>query len=100
MTTPAAWTEACRVMPSSRRATASRSRTRGSFFSRSARAGVSLTARSSVISSWLGIRLATRFTSEIGISMTRPTSRTAARAFIVPNVMICATFSRPYFSVT
>ena len=29
--------------------------------------------------------------------MTRATSRTTARAFIVPNVMICATFSRPYF---
>ena len=28
--------------------------------------------------------------------MTRATSRTTARAFIVPNVMICATFSRPY----
>ena len=43
---------------------------------------------------------ATRSTSEIGISITRPTSRTTALAFIVPNVMICATFSRPYFSVT
>ena len=27
--------------------------------------------------------------------MTRATSRTTARAFIVPKVMICATFSRP-----
>ena len=52
------------------------------------------------MSSWLGISLATWSTSEIGISITRPTSRTTARAFIVPNVMICATFSRPYFSVT
>ena len=52
------------------------------------------------MSSWFGISLATRSTSEIGISMTRPTSRTTARAFIVPNVMICATFSRPYFAVT
>ena len=32
--------------------------------------------------------------------MTRATSRTTARAFIVPKVMICATFSRPYFRVT
>ena len=32
--------------------------------------------------------------------MTRATSRTTARAFIVPNVMIWATFSRPYFWVT
>ena len=31
---------------------------------------------------------------------TRPTSRTTAFAFIVPKVMICATFSRPYFRVT
>jgi hypothetical protein len=29
-----------------------------------------------------------------------PTSRMTARAAIVPNVMIWATFSRPYFSVT
>jgi len=43
---------------------------------------------------------ATRSTSLMGISITRPTSRTTAFAFIVPNVMICATFSRPYFSVT
>ena len=44
-----------------------------------------------------GISLATLSTSANGISITRPTSRTTAFAFIVPNVMICATFSRPYF---
>ena len=43
---------------------------------------------------------ATRSTSANGMSSERPTSRTTARAFIVPNVMICATFSRPYFWVT
>ena len=30
----------------------------------------------------------------------RPTSFTAAFAAMVPKVMICATFSRPYFCVT
>ena len=55
---------------------------------------------SSVMSSAGGIALATRSASAYGMSITRPTSRTTARAFIVPNVMICATFSRPYFRVT
>ena len=34
------------------------------------------------------------------MSSTRPTSRTTAFAFIVPKVMIWATFSRPYLRVT
>jgi hypothetical protein len=34
------------------------------------------------------------------MSSARPTSRTTALAFIVPNVMICETFSRPYLRVT
>ena len=50
-------------MPSSRRATASRSLTRASVCSRSASGGLSSSARSSVISSWFGISLATRSTS-------------------------------------
>ena len=40
--------------------------------------------------------LATPSTSPSGTSSARPTSRTAARAPIVPKVMICATFSWPY----
>ena len=48
----------------------------------------------------LGIILAKRFTSGNGISSTRPTSRMTARAASVPKVMICATRSCPYFSVT
>ena len=44
-----------------------------------------------------GICLAMRSTSAYGMSMTRPTSRMTAFAFMVPNVMICETFSRPYF---
>ncbi|MND04991.1 hypothetical protein D3C83_255340 [compost metagenome] len=52
------------------------------------------------MSSWFGTSFATRSASEIGISITRATSRMAALAFIVPKVMICATRSRPYFSVT
>ncbi len=34
------------------------------------------------------------------MSSTRPTSRTTAFAFMVPKVMIWATFSRPYLRVT
>ena len=34
------------------------------------------------------------------MSSTRPTSRTTALAFMVPKVMIWATFSRPYFFMT
>ena len=45
-----------------------------------------------------GICLAMRSTSAYGMSMARPTSRTTALAFIVPKVMICETFSRPYFA--
>ena len=52
------------------------------------------------MSSAAGICLAMRSTSAYGMSMARPTSRTTALAFIVPKVMICETFSRPYFRVT
>ena len=41
-----------------------------------------------------------RSTSAYGMSIARPTSRTTALAFIVPKVMICETFSRPYLRVT
>ena len=41
-----------------------------------------------------------RSTSPYGRLITRPTSRIAARAPIVPNVMICATRSAPYLSTT
>ena len=44
--------------------------------------------------------MATLFASASGMSSARATSRTAAFAFIVPNVMIWATFSRPYLRVT
>ena len=44
--------------------------------------------------------MATLLASASGMSSARATSLTAAFAFIVPNVMIWATFSRPYFRVT
>ena len=47
-----------------------------------------------------GTILAMRSLSAKERSSTRDTSRTTAFAFIVPKVMICATFSRPYFWVT
>jgi hypothetical protein len=66
----------------------------------SASSGLSASAFSSVMSSAAGICFAIRSTSAYGMSSARPTSRTTAFAFIVPKVMICATFSRPYFRVT
>ncbi len=45
-----------------------------------------------------GIILAIWSTSSSGTPIARPTSRTAARAFIRPKVTICATRSLPYFS--
>ena len=72
----------------------------GSFAAMSLSTGFSASALSSVMSSAGGICLAIRSTSAYGMSSARPTSRTTAFAFIVPNVMICATFSRPYLRVT
>ena len=57
MTTPAAWTEAWRVIPSRRRATARSSLTRSSFCSMSLSTGFSSSAFSSVMSSAGGIGL-------------------------------------------
>ena len=45
-----------------------------------------------------GIALAMRSPTMYGLPSTRAASRTAARALIVENVMICATRSLPYFS--
>ena len=72
----------------------------GSFAAMSFSTGFSASALSSVMSSAGGICFAMLLTSAYGMSSARPTSRTTAFAFIVPNVMICATFSRPYFRVT
>ncbi len=47
-----------------------------------------------------GMSLAIRSTSPYGMSSARPTSFTAAFAAIVLKVMICATWSRPYFCCT
>ncbi len=72
----------------------------GSFCSICRSVSLSSSALSSVMSSAGGICLATLSTSANDISRTRPTSLMTAFAFIVPKVMICATFSRPYFWVT
>ena len=83
-------------MPSSRCATVSSSLTRSSFVLHllEGRAFVERFGERHVERG--GMALATRSASAYGMSITRATSRTTARAFIVPNVMICATFSRPY----
>jgi hypothetical protein len=49
---------------------------------------------------WNGISFAMPSQKRYGRSSTRPTSRTAALAAIVPKVAICATDSAPYFFFT
>ena len=100
ITTPAAWTPALRAIPSRRRATSSTSPTRGSFWLAWANPGSMRMASASEMFRTLGTILVMRSTSAKLMSSTRPTSLMAARAPSVPMVMICATCSRPYFSVT
>ena len=99
ITTPAAWVEEFLAMPSKRKQRSNSSFTDASLSYRSLS---SFTSKDffKVIPSSLGIILANRFTSGKGISSTRPTSRITARAASVPKVIICATRSCPYFSVT
>ncbi len=101
MTTPAAWMEAWRTWPSSFRAMAM-SWAILVFFAWSSRSsGTALMAASRVASGpTAGMSLAMRSTSGSGTSRTRPTSRMAARAAIVPKVMIWLTLSWPYLFVT
>ncbi len=87
-------------MPSSRRAASSTSATRGSFWLACANPGSILMAFSSEMFNTFGTSFVSRSTSAKLISSTRPTSLIAARAPSVPMVTICATCSRPYFSVT
>ena len=47
-----------------------------------------------------GTSLASRSTSAYGTRSTRPTSRSTARAAMVPKVMICATCPSPYLRAT
>src|SRR5258708_5426331 len=71
-----------------------------SFFIASTSAGESFLAVSSETSGPAGIVLAPLSTRPYGRPRTRPTSRTTDLAAIVPNVMIWATFSFPYFCRT
>ena len=101
MTTAEAWTEACRVQPSSALATSQSARTSPCVWTASASCGLLPSASSSVMfSGKFGTSLAIRSTSVYGMLSTRPTSRIAAFAPIVPKVMMWATRSRPYFSAT
>ena len=99
MTTPAAWIESCRTSPSSGFARSTISFATGSV-SYAVFSSPDFRHSASVWPGPSGISLAIRSTTPYGISSTRPASRTAARAAIVPNVMIWATRSRPYFSAT
>ena len=100
MTTPAAWVEALRATPSRCRAKSMIRLTDGSASTCSRSAGAISSASSSLMPSWLGTALAMRSTSPYECPSTRPTSRMAARASIVPKVMIWATWSWPYLRPT
>jgi hypothetical protein len=102
ISTPPACMPTLRVRPSSASASDSSSRTSSSFCSRSAISGSTSRAWRSVIClpGWNGISLAMASQKRYGRSSTRPTSRTAAFAAIVPNVAICDTDSAPYFFFT
>ena len=100
MTTPAAWVLAFRATPSRCRAKSVMRLIAGSASTCSRSAGAVRMASSSVIPSWFGTAFAMRSTSPYEWPSTRPTSRIAARASIVPKVMICATWSWPYLRPT
>ncbi len=99
ITTPAAWVLAWRYRPSSCSAISS-SRAHalvGRRASRCSRGSPSIACCSVTgLAGLLGISSATLLTCPNGSPSTRPTSRTAARACSLPNVMICATRSAPY----
>ena len=102
MTTPAACTELCRFNPSIRMTSSSRPRIRASERYRSAISFTFSIASAAVIENpgSEGISFAIRSVS-CGVNpCTRPTSRTAARASMVPKVMIWPTDSAPYLSRT
>ena len=65
-----------------------------------ANARITVDLENQTVSASDGTSFATRSTSWYGKPITRPTSRMAARAAMVPKVMICATWSAPYFSTT
>ena len=100
MTTPAAWIESWRMRPSSGFARSMISFAAGSVSYAFLRSEPGLRQSASVWPGPSGISFAILSTTPYGISSTRPASRTAARAAIVPKVMIWATRSRPYFSET
>ncbi len=102
--TPHACTPVLRTFPSSCWAKSITSRTSGLGLSASAansltnlRQFLKLTLPSGILS---GTRRARRLASGNGSSMTFATSFMAILVAMVPYVIICATFSAPYFSVT
>ena len=103
MTTAAAWIDALRTMPSSPCATSTICLAVGSFATSlasswpGARQSAKLGGRPCCGS---GISLASRSPIAYSWPSTRAASRVAARGNILPNVMICATRSAPYLSVT
>ena len=97
ITTPAAWVLACLETPSTFLANASSFLTVSSLASsRSSKLDVSACS----IENFTGINFASLSATEYAVPITRPTSRIACRASIVPNVTIWATLSLPYFLVT
>ena len=101
MTTPAACVPWLRGRPSSTRAYFMMRLAFASFCVISRNSGLIFSAASSVMPGGCsGIILASLSHSKSGISRTRPMSRITVFEPSVPNVMICATLSRPYFCFT
>ena len=103
ITTAAAWIDALRAIPSSPRATSTICFAVGSraYSAASAAPGCRHSSKLGgrpMIGS--GISFASRSPAPYSWPSTRAASRVAARGNILPKVMICATRSAPYFSVT
>ena len=97
ITTPAAWTDMCREMPSIRELS-STSRWYAGSACTSSRSSSTFCRGSGIVRLYAGpegMSLVSRSASPGGMRSTRATSFTAARAFIVPKVTIWPTLSRP-----
>ena len=99
MTTPAAWVDTCRDMPSRETEYWNSSFQRGPWSRNACRSpSSSMALASGGAPGPAGIFLEILLISFKGRSRTRPTSRTTVREAMVPKVTIWVTHSRPYLS--
>ena len=103
ITTAAAWIDALRTIPSSPCATSTICLATGSRATSAARSAPGCMQSSKLGGRpccGSGISFASLSPTAYSCPSTRAASRVAARGNILPKVMICATRSAPYFSVT